>query len=45
MILTKNHVLQKEKYLWIKMFEMNDMMVKKVDNKQQVEQNIKKNII
>jgi len=26
------------------MFEMNDMMVKKVDNKQQVEQNIKKTL-
>jgi len=25
--------LQKEKYLWIEMFEMNDIMVKKTQNK------------
>jgi len=31
-------VLQKEKYLWIEMFEMDDIMVKKAQNKQQVEQ-------
>jgi len=29
-----NHVLQKEKYLGIEMFEMNDIMVKKTQGKQ-----------
>ncbi len=28
----------KAKYLWIEIFEMNDIMVKKAQNKQQVEQ-------
>jgi len=28
---------QNEKYWWIEMFEMNDIMVKKTQNKQQVE--------
>jgi hypothetical protein len=32
-ILTQKHVLQKEKYLWIEMFEMNDIMVKKAQGK------------
>jgi hypothetical protein len=36
--LTQKHVLQKEKYLWIEMFKMNDIMVKKAQGKQQVEQ-------
>jgi hypothetical protein len=35
-ILTQKHVLQKDKYLWIEMFDMNDIMVK--ESKQQVEQ-------
>jgi hypothetical protein len=38
MILTQKHVLQKEKYLWIKRFEMNDIMLKKAQSKYQVEQ-------
>ncbi len=38
MILTQKHVLQKYKYLWIEMFEMNDIMVKKAQGKQQVKQ-------
>jgi hypothetical protein len=37
-IWTQKHVLQKEKYLWIEMFKMNDIMVKKTQGKQQVEQ-------
>jgi hypothetical protein len=28
-ILTQKHILQKEKYLWIEMFEMDDIMIKK----------------
>jgi hypothetical protein len=32
--LTQNHVLQKSKCLWIEMFEMNDIMVKKTQGKQ-----------
>jgi hypothetical protein len=34
-VLTQIHVLQKEKYWWIEMFEMNGIMVKKhkVNNK------------
>jgi hypothetical protein len=31
-------ILQNEKYLWIEMFKMNDIMVKKTQGKQQVEQ-------
>ncbi len=38
MILTQKHVFQKDKYLWIEMFEINDTMVKKAQGKQQVEQ-------
>jgi hypothetical protein len=37
-ILTQKHILQKEKYLWIEMFEMNDIMVKKAQDKQYIEQ-------
>ncbi len=37
-ILTKKHVLQKDTCLWIEMFEMNDIMAKKAQRKQQVEQ-------
>jgi hypothetical protein len=37
-ILTQKHVVQKEKYLWIEMFEMNNIMVNKTQFKQQVEQ-------
>jgi hypothetical protein len=37
-ILMEKHVLQKEKYLRIEMFEMNDIMVKKTQRKQHVEQ-------
>jgi hypothetical protein len=33
-ILTQKHVFQKEKYLGIEMFEMNDIMVKKTQGKQ-----------
>jgi hypothetical protein len=36
-ILTQKFILQKEKYLWIEMFEMNDIMIKKARGKQQVE--------
>ncbi len=36
-ILTQKHILQKEKYLWIEMFEMNDIMVKKTQDKQYIE--------
>jgi hypothetical protein len=38
MILTQKHILQKDKYLWIEMFKMNDTMVKRTQGKQQVEQ-------
>ncbi len=38
MILIENYVFQKEKYLSIDLFEMNDIMVKKAQGKQQVEQ-------
>ncbi len=37
-ISTQKHILQKENYLWIKMFKMNDIMIKKAQGKQQVEQ-------
>jgi len=37
-ILTQKPILQKKKYLWIETFEMNDIMVKKTQGKQQVEQ-------
>jgi len=37
-VLTQIHVLQKENYWWIEMFEMNGIMVKKTQGKQQVEQ-------
>jgi len=37
-ILTQTYNLQKEKYLLIKMFEMNDIMVKKTQGMRQVEQ-------
>jgi len=33
-ILTQKHILWKEKYLWIEMFEMNDIIVKKTQGKQ-----------
>ncbi len=36
-ILTQKHISQNEKYLWIEMFEMNDLMIKKAQGKQQVE--------
>jgi hypothetical protein len=32
-ILTQKHILQKEKYLWIEMFKMNNIMVKKEQGK------------
>jgi hypothetical protein len=32
-ILTQKHVIQKEKYSWIEMFEMNNIMVKKAQDK------------
>jgi hypothetical protein len=35
--LTQKNVLQNEECLWIEMFEMNDMMVKEAQGKQQVE--------
>ncbi len=38
MILTQKHILQKEKYSWIEMFQMNNIIVKKIQGKQQVEQ-------
>jgi hypothetical protein len=31
-------IIQKEKYLWIEMFEMNDIMVIKAQGNQQIEQ-------
>jgi len=34
---TKMH-FQKDKYCWTEMFKMNDIIVKKTQNKQQVEQ-------
>jgi hypothetical protein len=37
-ILTQKHILQKEKYLWIEMLKKNEIMVKKTQSKQQVEQ-------
>jgi hypothetical protein len=37
-ILTQTYILQKEKYLLIKMFEMNDIMVKKTQGMHQIEQ-------
>jgi hypothetical protein len=37
-VLKQKHVLQKEKYWWIEVFKMNDIMVKKTQDKQQVEQ-------
>ncbi len=37
-ILTQKHIFWKRKYAWIVMFEMNDIMVKKTQGKQQVEQ-------
>jgi len=47
MILTQKHIFQKEKYLRIEMFQMNDIIVKKTQSKQQVSKHllgIKKNI-
>ncbi len=32
-ILTQKQVLQKEKYSWIEMFQMNDIIVKKTQGK------------
>jgi hypothetical protein len=37
-ILTQKLILQKEKYLSIEMFQMNDIIVKKTQSKQQVGQ-------
>jgi len=39
-VLTQKHVISKEKYWWIEMFEMNDIMVKKAQDKQKVKATI-----
>jgi hypothetical protein len=36
-VLTQKCIFQKEKYCWTEMFEMNDILVKKTQDKQQVE--------
>jgi hypothetical protein len=33
-VLTQKHIVQKGKYWWIDMFEMNDIVVKKIQDKQ-----------
>jgi hypothetical protein len=37
-VLTQKHVIPKEKYRWIEMFEMNDIIIKKAQDKQKVKQ-------
>ncbi len=34
MVLTQRHILQKDKYWWTAMFEMNDIKIKKTQDKQ-----------
>jgi hypothetical protein len=33
-VLSQKHVFQNEKYYWIEIFEMNDIIIKKTQDKQ-----------